>query len=106
MARSARRQTVRATCSAAPAGAPPARMKRRSGGSSRRSVDPALEPRDVLRRDRGFRDASGDAVRRIGEPRAEREQVALDLLELRRDVAVGQVRATSPSQAFSSSTSP
>ena len=32
MARSARRQTVRATCSAAPAGVPPARMKRRSGG--------------------------------------------------------------------------
>ena len=61
IARSARRQIVRATCSAAPAGDPPARMNRRSGGSSAsRLIDPALEPRDVVGADRRLGDAFGD----------------------------------------------
>ena len=56
-----------------------------------------------------FVDAVGDLVRRIGEPRAEGEQIALDLLEHRRQLrVVGGTSAAraSPRQALSSSTSP
>ena len=46
--RSARRQTVRATCSAAAFGVPPGRMKARSGSSSAFAVvDRALELLDA-----------------------------------------------------------
>ena len=73
MRRSARRQTVRATCSAAPAGDPPARMKRRSGGrsASSRSIvrsrrATSASPSDALAT------RLGDRVGRIGELGAER----------------------------------
>ena len=83
MRRSARRQTVRATWSAAPAGVPPARMKRRSGGSSSssRSIS-CFEPDDVVVGDDGFGDARRELVGGIGELRAEREQIALNAHEL------------------------
>ena len=88
--RSARRQTARATCSAAPAGLPPARMKRRSGGSSasNRSIS-LLEPRHIVVSERRLRDASGDLLAGIGQLRAEREQIALEMNELGVDVRVG-----------------
>ena len=54
-----------------------------------------------------FVDARGDLVPRIGELRAEREQIALDLDEHLVELgARAAARATRPSQAFSSSTSP
>ena len=74
---------MRATWSAAPAGAPPARMNRRSGGSSasRRSIS-ALEPcRRRRRRATALVDARRDPLARIGQLRAEREQVALNANE-------------------------
>ena len=72
-------------------------------------VDPALEPRDVVRRDRGLRHAIRDLVPRIRQPRAKGEQIPLDLLEhdgqLPSSAATSVARAN-PSQALSSSTSP
>ena len=70
-------------------------------------IDPALEPRDAAVVDDDLLDALGDLVRRIGQPRAEREQVALQrqahLVEIRRQA---RRRATTPRQACTSSTSP
>ena len=51
-------------------------------------VDPALEPRDAAVVDHDLLDPLGDPVRRVGQPRAEREQIALQreahLVEIRR----------------------
>ena len=47
-----------------------------------------FEPGDVVATDRGLDDAIADAVGGIGEPRAEREQVALNLLEHRLHVGI------------------
>ena len=70
-------------------------------------VDPAFEPGDVLVRDRCLRHAAGDPMRGIGEPRAEREQIALDPLQHRQSSSASQAgRAARPSHALSSSTSP
>ena len=85
MRRSARRQTVRATCSAAPAGAPPARMKRRSGGSSASSRSISCSSRATSSSpSAAFVTRGGDLVAGIGELGAEREQIALNVHELRR----------------------
>ena len=82
MARSARRQIVRARCSAAPACDPPARMKRRSGGSadSSASIQPSSRAMSAGG-DRRLRHAVRDLVAGIRQPRAEREQIPLDLLQ-------------------------
>ena len=40
-------------------------------------IDQPLEPRDVVVDERGFGDAGGDLVGRIGELGAEREEIAL-----------------------------
>ena len=63
MRRSARRQTVRARCSAAAAGVPPGRMKRRSGGSSASSLSIQPSRRATSSRPDGdLRHARGDAL--------------------------------------------
>ena len=63
-------------------------MKRRSGGSSAlESIDPVFEPLDVGVGDRDFRDALGNFFGRIGEPRANGEQIFLQLFEQPGDVA-------------------
>ena len=55
-------------------------------------IDHRLEPRDVGVGDRSFRDAAGDRARRVGQARAEREQVALDLQERFVDVRIERPR--------------
>ena len=111
MARSARRQTVRATCSAAPACDPPARMKRRSGGSAASSA--SIHPSSRVMSaggDRRLRHPIRDLVSGIRQPRAEREQIPLDLLEhrgqLRDPRRRRSVARANPRYALSSSTSP
>ena len=94
MRRSARRQTARATCSAAPAGLPPARMNRRSGGNSAsyRSITCSSRVTSSSPK-RGLGDAGGQFFAGIGELRAEREQVLLETHELGIDFGVGARRA-------------
>ena len=106
--RSARRQTVRARCSAAPAGQPSDEDEVTQRRDLRvELIDPALEPRDAVLVDDDLLDPLGDAVRRIGEPRAEREQIALQrqahLVEV-----VRQLRRRAPRRGrpAASSTSP
>ena len=64
-------------------------MKRRSGVTSVFVlVDPRLEFRHVRRPERDLRDPVGDALRRIRQAGAEREQVALHLPEEVVDVGI------------------
>jgi hypothetical protein len=51
-------------------------------------VDQPLEPRHVVVRERGFRDPGGYPVRRIGELGAKGEEIALKLLQCRRELGV------------------
>ena len=88
---------------------PPGRMNRRSGGSSCfEAIDRSASRRcDRLRGDRRLRDAPGDPGRRVGQPRAEGEQLLLNRHRApARDRHRRARRATAPRQAFSSSTSP
>ena len=76
-ARSARRHTARARCRAAPAAA-----ARQDEVAQRRQlavelIDPAFEPRHMRLANRRLLDSRGDLVRRVGQPRADGEQVAL-----------------------------
>ena len=81
MRRSARRQIVRARCSDAATGLPPARMNRRSGGNSlsKRSITSSSRcaSASVIAR---LRHAAGDLVAGIGEHRADGVQVPLQRL--------------------------
>ena len=97
MRRSARRHTVRATCSEAPAGVPPARMNRRRGVSSpsKRSISASSRSTSPLPRT-VFETRAATASDRIGQLRAEREQVALNVDERNVDVLVETRRAHEP----------
>ena len=44
-------------------------------------IDPLLQPRHVVAGHRRLPDTLGDAMRRIGEPRADGEEITLDSLE-------------------------
>ena len=86
--RSARRHTVRATCSDAASGVPPGRMKAVSGGicASRASM---ARSRSTMRAggERGLFLARRHLRPRVGELRADREQVALHAVEELRQLA-------------------
>ena len=94
-ARSARRQTVRARCSNAPAGQPPGRMNRRSGGRS--ALEPSIAPSSRVTSSTSiaaFSTRAGNPVRGIGEHGAEREQDrAESASQYLVDVGAGRVRA-------------
>ena len=79
MRRSARRQMVLATWRVAPAGDPPARMNRRSGGTSwLELIDEAFEPRHGLVAECGLGHPGRDPIGWIGKLGAEREQIPLN----------------------------
>ncbi len=91
--RSARRHTVRATCSDAPAGEPPARMNRRKRRHVRfELVDPAFQPRDVLAGDGRLLDPVGDRAPRIRQPRTDGEEIPLNPLDHRLELAADGAR--------------
>ena len=82
MCRSARRQTVRARCSAAPAGdarrqdEPPQGRQLGLG-----LVNPGFQARRVLGAEHRLGHAGGNLRRRVGQLRAQSEQVALQAIE-------------------------
>jgi len=109
MRRSARRQTVRATCSAAPGRGAAGRMMKRA---QRRQlgfepVDQLLEPDNVRVVDHRLGHARGELVGGIGELGAEREEIALQACTSSWSSAGSSRDARArPSQALSSSISP
>ena len=89
--RSARRQTVRATWSAAPAW----RTARQDKATKRRQfgfepIDQAFEPLDIRVAEHDLGHARRDGVGRVGQLGAEREEVALNVHERLVEVGGGQ----------------